>query len=133
MAAERQYGPRECGSCRLWRPILEDERGPVGVAAQREGAGLDELSRERADPVGAVPRHALALRGQRHRPVERPGVDEHEAQNARELAGDGALAGTGGSVDGDDGPAALRRGSAHASSLTSICAPSPRSVATNFG
>jgi hypothetical protein len=26
----RGYGPRECGSCRLWRPILEDERGPVG-------------------------------------------------------------------------------------------------------
>jgi hypothetical protein len=27
---ERQYGARECGSCRLWRPILEDERGPIG-------------------------------------------------------------------------------------------------------
>lgn len=27
---ERQYGGRECGSCRLWRPILEDERGPIG-------------------------------------------------------------------------------------------------------
>ncbi len=26
----RTYGPRECGSCRLWRPILEDERGPIG-------------------------------------------------------------------------------------------------------
>jgi hypothetical protein len=25
-----RYGPRECGSCRLWRPILEDERGPIG-------------------------------------------------------------------------------------------------------
>jgi hypothetical protein len=30
MDPERQYGARECGSCRLWRPILEDERGPVG-------------------------------------------------------------------------------------------------------
>jgi hypothetical protein len=30
MADERAYGPRECGSCRLWRPILEDERGPIG-------------------------------------------------------------------------------------------------------
>jgi hypothetical protein len=30
MEAERTYGPKECGSCRLWRPILEDERGPVG-------------------------------------------------------------------------------------------------------
>jgi hypothetical protein len=27
---ERAYGPKECGSCRLWRPILEDERGPIG-------------------------------------------------------------------------------------------------------
>jgi hypothetical protein len=27
---ERTYGPKECGSCRLWRPILEDERGPIG-------------------------------------------------------------------------------------------------------
>jgi hypothetical protein len=27
---ERAYGPRECGSCRLWRPILEDGRGPIG-------------------------------------------------------------------------------------------------------
>ena len=28
--AERSYGPKECGSCRLWKPILEDERGPIG-------------------------------------------------------------------------------------------------------
>ncbi len=27
---ERQYGPRECGSCRLWRAILSDDRGPIG-------------------------------------------------------------------------------------------------------
>ena len=27
---ERTYGPKECGSCRLWRPILEDARGPIG-------------------------------------------------------------------------------------------------------
>jgi hypothetical protein len=30
MESERSYGPRECGSCRLWRPILEDARGPIG-------------------------------------------------------------------------------------------------------
>jgi hypothetical protein len=29
-AVERAYGPKECGSCRLWRPILEDARGPIG-------------------------------------------------------------------------------------------------------
>ena len=28
--AERVYGPKECGSCRLWRAILEDARGPIG-------------------------------------------------------------------------------------------------------
>ncbi len=26
----QHYGPKECGSCRLWKPILEDERGPIG-------------------------------------------------------------------------------------------------------
>jgi hypothetical protein len=30
MDVERRYGPKECGSCRLWRPILEDGRGPIG-------------------------------------------------------------------------------------------------------
>jgi hypothetical protein len=30
VAAERAYGPRECGSCRWWRAILEDPRGPIG-------------------------------------------------------------------------------------------------------
>jgi hypothetical protein len=29
-AEDREYGPKECGSCRLWRPILEDARGPIG-------------------------------------------------------------------------------------------------------
>jgi hypothetical protein len=30
-AAERSYGARECGNCRLWRPILEDAvRGALG-------------------------------------------------------------------------------------------------------
>ena len=29
-AEERAYGPKECGSCRWWRPILEDARGPIG-------------------------------------------------------------------------------------------------------
>jgi hypothetical protein len=30
MGAAPTYGARECGSCRLWRPILEDGRGPIG-------------------------------------------------------------------------------------------------------
>jgi hypothetical protein len=28
--AEKLYGPKECGSCRWWRAILEDARGPLG-------------------------------------------------------------------------------------------------------
>jgi len=27
---ETAFGAKECGSCRWWRPILEDERGPIG-------------------------------------------------------------------------------------------------------
>jgi hypothetical protein len=29
-AGPAPHGPRECGSCRWWRPILEDARGPIG-------------------------------------------------------------------------------------------------------
>jgi hypothetical protein len=36
---ERVYGPRECGSCRLWRPILEDARGPIGPCKLRVRTG----------------------------------------------------------------------------------------------
>jgi hypothetical protein len=37
--AERVYGPKECGSCRLWRAILEDERGPIGPCRLRVRGG----------------------------------------------------------------------------------------------
>jgi len=37
--AERTYGPKECGSCRLWRPILEDARGPIGPCMLRVRTG----------------------------------------------------------------------------------------------
>ncbi len=30
MDPARGFGAKECGSCRLWRPILEDARGPIG-------------------------------------------------------------------------------------------------------
>jgi hypothetical protein len=29
-AADHVYGPKECGSCRWWRAILDDARGPIG-------------------------------------------------------------------------------------------------------
>ena len=45
---ERSYGARECGSCRLWRAILEDERGPIGhkmtLPIHREAPKFDELN-----------------------------------------------------------------------------------------
>jgi len=30
MSQEVVHGSKACGSCRWWRPILEDERGPIG-------------------------------------------------------------------------------------------------------
>jgi hypothetical protein len=36
---QRAYGPKECGSCRLWRPILEDARGPIGPCKLRVRTG----------------------------------------------------------------------------------------------
>jgi len=60
----RGYGPRECGSCRWWRPILEDGRGPLGPCrlSVRTGdfpgtAPICEryLSREKAVPSSPLP------------------------------------------------------------------------------
>ncbi|HEY7726148.1 MAG TPA: hypothetical protein VH880_12490 [Anaeromyxobacteraceae bacterium] len=39
VAVERAYGPRECGSCRWWRAILEDARGPIGPCRLRVRTG----------------------------------------------------------------------------------------------
>ncbi|GAO04646.1 hypothetical protein [Anaeromyxobacter sp. PSR-1] len=64
---ERTYGPKECGSCRLWRPILEDARGPIGPCrlGVRTGdfpgtAPVCEryLSREAAIPAAPPPEPA---------------------------------------------------------------------------
>jgi hypothetical protein len=38
-ASEPVYGPKECGSCRLWRAILEDARGPIGPCRLRVRGG----------------------------------------------------------------------------------------------
>jgi hypothetical protein len=39
MDAGHRYGPKECGSCRLWRPILEDERGTIGPCVLKVRTG----------------------------------------------------------------------------------------------
>ncbi len=60
--SEHAYGPKECGSCRLWRPILEDARGPIGPCMLRVRTGdfpgtapacERDLSRAEAVPAAA--------------------------------------------------------------------------------
>jgi hypothetical protein len=74
-AQELVYGPRECGSCRWWRPILEDARGPIGPC--RYGARTGDfpgtapacekyLGRTDAIPAPAPPREV------RRAPAARP-------------------------------------------------------------
>jgi hypothetical protein len=62
MDGERTYGPRECGSCRLWRPILEDARGPIGPCRLQVRTGdfpgtapACERHLSRAEAVPAAP------------------------------------------------------------------------------
>ncbi len=64
MEGECRYGPRECGSCRLWRPILEDERGPIGPCLLKVRTGdfpgtapacERHLSRDAAVPTAPPP------------------------------------------------------------------------------
>ena len=71
----RRYGPRECGSCRLWRPILEDERGPIGPCMLKVRTGdfpgtaptcERYLSRDAAVPTAPPPE---PTRRRAHRPV----------------------------------------------------------------
>jgi hypothetical protein len=64
MEQRRIYGPKECGSCRLWRPILESDRGPVGPCRLEVRTGdfpgtapacERHLSRDEAVPAAAPP------------------------------------------------------------------------------
>ena len=61
------YGPKECGSCRLWRPILEDARGPIGPCMLKVRTGdfpgtapacERRLSRDAAVPSAPPPEQA---------------------------------------------------------------------------
>jgi hypothetical protein len=82
------YGPRECGSCRWWRAILEDDRGPIGPCRQAVRTGdipgtapacERHLAREAPIPRPApepVPRRAQA-----------PRAPEIRAQRAPSTAG----------------------------------------------
>ena len=72
------YGPKECGSCRLWRPILEDGRGPIGPCRLEVRTGNFPgtaptceryLSREEAVPQ-APPPEPTRRRSPRARPPD---------------------------------------------------------------
>lgn len=71
----RRYGPKECGSCRLWKPILEDERGPIGPCLLKVRTGdfpgtaptcERYLSRDAAIPAAPPPEPS---RRRAHRPA----------------------------------------------------------------
>jgi hypothetical protein len=90
--AGRTYGPRECGSCRLWKPILEDERGPIGPCrlAVRTGnfpgtAPTCEryLSRDQAIPTAPPPEPERRRARRPAGPVVRRGDEPAEAAPAR--------------------------------------------------
>jgi hypothetical protein len=81
---ERVYGARECGSCRLWRPILEDERGPIGPCRLQVRTGdfpgtapacERYLARDAAIPAAPPPEPERRRRASALRPVvvHRPG------------------------------------------------------------
>jgi hypothetical protein len=82
------YGPKECGSCRLWRPILESDRGPIGPCrlGVRPGdfpgtapACERYLSREAAVP------HAPATPAERRRAPRPAAPVVHRAAEASPL------------------------------------------------
>ena len=60
------------------------------------------LAREAPERLALGERQPLAHREPRERAVHRPGVEVAEAEPLRQQAGDGALAGPCGPVDGDD-------------------------------
>src|SRR5438067_1818201 len=61
-----------------------------------------ERARDRAARVAVGPIDAPRLRDERDRAIDRAGVEQAIAEPARELLGDGRLAGAGGAVDRDD-------------------------------
>ena len=61
-----------------------------------------ELAGDRGMPLGIVRRDAPPGSGERNQAIERPAVEQVQPQGVGHPAGDGALAGAAGTVDGDD-------------------------------
>jgi hypothetical protein len=81
------YGPKECGSCRLWRPILTDERGPIGPCMLKVRTGdfpgtapacERRLPRDAAVPAAPPPEPARRRAPRPAAPVVHRAAVEHE-------------------------------------------------------
>jgi hypothetical protein len=83
---ERAYGPKECGSCRLWRPILEDARGPIGPCRLNVRTGDFPGTAPRCERYlgrdAAVPSRPVAA-GAPRRPAPAPPLVRHGGAEAR--------------------------------------------------
>ncbi|WP_242396139.1 hypothetical protein [Anaeromyxobacter oryzisoli] len=92
---ERAYGPKECGSCRLWRPILEDARGPIGPCrlAVRTGnfPGTAPTCERYLSRDAAIPQ-ALPPEPERRRARASKPLVVHRAGGAAPEAGEGPAA-----------------------------------------
>jgi hypothetical protein len=101
MEGARPHASKQCGTCRLWRPILEDERGPIGPC--RLGVRTGDfpgtapaceryLSRDEAVPAAAPPaaarRRAARPSGPTiHRPADEAVQPERSGAQRREVEG----------------------------------------------
>src|SRR5205814_998895 len=86
-------------------PRVADRGGDVAAGNPHAPFVLEGdrvLTRELAELRLLVERQVVLHREPRQRAVHRPRVEVAEAQPLRQGAGDGALAGPGGAVDGDD-------------------------------
>lgn len=69
---EQTYGPKECGSCRLWRSLLEDERGPIGPC--RLGVRTGDFPGTAPTCERYLPRSAAIPMAAPHEPSRRTAV-----------------------------------------------------------
>lgn len=83
------YGSRECGSCRLWRPILEDERGPIGPCqlGVRTGdfPGTAPICERFMSRDEAIPEARSPVQERQHAPAAASPVVHHQALTALPL------------------------------------------------
>src|SRR5438270_1965814 len=101
-ARRHDAGPAaDLGSADGRGDVLSVQQHPLAIACGRE-RDLQAAIEEAGKGGVVLPTDARPLRSQGHRAIDGAGVDDGEAEPARQLARDRALARTGGTVDGDD-------------------------------